>query len=121
MTWFQVDFFLCDVHHKRVCGAGAIYKDFFFFQRQFVDAKNLQRQLAASLTIQNDCGTDFCECAPVSEDVAREQARARSSETKLTEAMSELKRMRESNAKYDASAKEYKAQCIGALGTHNVM
>jgi len=96
---------------------GSFAKEIYHFK----EPTNRSHPIAARLTVQNDCRTDFCKCVPVSEDVAREQARARSSETKLTEAMSELKRMRESNSKYDASAKEYKAQSIGALGTHVVM
>jgi len=68
--------------------------------------------LRGELKIKRDeCAHSNSQVQTVNQQLTREQENARSNHAKLQDALAELKRMRESNRQYDASAKEYKAQC----------
>jgi DNA repair exonuclease SbcCD ATPase subunit len=68
--------------------------------------------LRSELKIKRDeCADTVQQLHTVQQQLASEQTLSRSTSGKLQEALSELKRMRESNVKFDASAKEYKEHC----------
>ena len=68
--------------------------------------------LRSELKIKRDeCADTVKQLHTVQQQLASEQTLSRSTSSKLQEALSELKRMRESNVKFDASAKEYKEHC----------
>ncbi len=68
--------------------------------------------LRGELKIKRDeCAHSNSQMQSINQQLAREQENARNNHAQLQDALAELKRLRESNKKYDASAKEYKAQC----------
>jgi chromosome segregation ATPase len=68
--------------------------------------------LRGELKIKRDeCGQCNQQLQAANQQLAREQETARGNHAKLQEALGELKRMRDSNSKFDSTAKEYQTQC----------